>query len=173
MYKDRGENVMNNKMIKLLVAVAGLLLMSPLAFAGSEPAPPSANLVDGRPVINRVMLTLSPSSVTCGGSGVDCGFGDLMIVGKCKGVIISAMLENQNLIDLGLDFPNEDITDIVEEGIEGRFFEGLGDALAFQNPNLDQNKCPVSGRDYQVQKVQKFVNDSGVVSAVIRLVPKD
>lgn len=164
---------MNNKMIKLLAVVGGLLLMSPLAFAGSEPAPPSANLVNGKPVISRVMLTLSPSSVTCGGSGAGCGFGDLMIVGKCKGVIISAMLQDQDLIGLGLDFPNEDITEIVEEGIEGRFFEGLGDALALQNPNLDQSKCPVSGRDYQVQKVQKFVNDSGVISAVIRLVPKE
>lgn len=164
---------MNNKIIKLLAAVAGLLFMSPLTFAGSEPAPPSANLVDGKPVINRVMLTLSPSSATCGGSGIDCGFGDLMIAGKCKGVIINATLLDQNLIDLGLDFPSEDITDIVEEGIEGRFFPGLGDALALQNPGLDQNKCPVSGRDYQIQKVQKFVNDSGVVTAVIRLVPKD
>jgi hypothetical protein len=163
---------MNNKMIKLLTVVGGLLLMSPFTFAGSEPAPPSANLVNGKPVINRVSLTLSPADI-CGGSAVDCYFGDLMIVGKCKGIIISVMLQGYELSLIGLDVPSEDINDITEEGIEGRFFEGLGDLLAFQNPSLDQNKCPVSGRDYQVQKVQKFVNDTGVVSAVIRLVPKE
>ena len=161
---------MNNKMIKLLTVIVGMLLMSPLAFAASEPAPPSSLLVNGKPVINRVMLTLAPSSTSCV-SGDGCAYGDLMIVGKCKGVVISAMLQDYDLTIIGLDAPSEDITDIVEEGIEGRFFEGLGDLLATENPSLDQNKCPVSGRDYEI-RVKKFVNNAGVISAEIQLVPQ-
>ena len=165
---------MNNKMIKLLTVIVGMLLMSPLSFAGSEPAPPPEGAKDGKPIINRVLLTLFPSPNICDG-GADCGFGELLIVGRCKGEIISAELNELDLTDdaFGLDFPSDDMTDILEEWLEGKFFGGLGDQLLLQNPNLDQNKCPVAGRDYQVQKVQKFVNDSGVISAVIRLVPKE
>jgi hypothetical protein len=161
---------MNNKMIKLLAVVGGLLLMSPLAFAGSEPNPGDAR-EDLRPVINRVSLTLAPSSVTCGGTGVGCAYGDLMIVGKCKGVIISAMVSGVDLSLLGLTTPN-DITDITEEDLEGKLLD-IGDLLAAQNPNLDQNKCPVSMRAYRIRKVQNFLNDDGVISAVIRLAPQD
>jgi len=164
---------MNNKMIKLLTVAGALLLMSPLSFAGSEPAPPPEGAKNGRPVINRVMLTLSPAAITCGGVAADCGFGDLTIVGRCRGLIISAMLKDRDLIDLGLDFPSEDITEIVEDGIEGVFLGGLGNILRDENPMLDQNRCPVSGRSYVAQKVQKFVNDSGVITAVFRLVPQD
>ena len=86
---------MNKKMIKLLAVVGGLALMSSLAFAGSEPAPPSGEFVDGKPVIKKVMLSLAPAVGECGGgvlpllelyTGVNCILGDLKIAGTCEGI---------------------------------------------------------------------------------------
>ena len=127
---------MNNKMIKLLTVVGGLLLMSPLAFAGSEPAPPPAELTDGRPVIKRVHLSIVPSPSVCndgmGGLVVDgCIHGDLTIVGRCRGIIISEALEDYPLEEFGLVVTGanpEDITDIFEEGLEGRTLLEIGRA---------------------------------------------
>jgi len=168
---------MKNKMIKLLTAVGGLLLLTPLAFAGSEPNP-GVELVDGKPIIKRVRLSITPAVPACGGgysglsyTGVGCLFGDLTIVGKCKGVVVSAGLREFPLEALGLDSENEDITDITKKGLRGRVLE-LGDQLALQNPGLD-NVCPVSGRKYKIIDVEEFRNKHGLISAKFKLAPQD
>ena len=175
---------MNNKMIKLLAVVGGLLLMSPLSFAGGFPNP-GTGLLDGRPVIKRVSLSIGPSSPECVDSttgeltGVGCVFADIMIVGRCKGIVIMAMLEGEPLEDLGMNINLHDITDIAEDTLEGRTLFGLGDDLLEKQPSLSGSRCTVIGsisgvgRNYEIRKVQKFVNNEGMISAVIQLVPRD
>lgn len=172
---------MINAKTKLIVVAGALLLMCPPSFAGGEPAP-GAKLNDGTPIIKQVRLSIAPAVGICGGggapySGVNCVFGDLTIAGTCEGLPVIAALRGFPLEALGLDAENEDITEIVEEGLEGRLLTNLGLALAAQNPDLDP-VCPVLvadfvGRDYEIRKVKKFVNRAGVISAEIQLVPQD
>lgn len=178
--KRRGENVMNNTMIKLLAVAGALLLTGPLSFAGSEPAP-GAGTVDGTPVIKGARLSIAPAVGPCGGgfspyTGVGCIFGDLTIAGTCEGLPVIAALRGFPLEILGL--ADGDITDIVDEGLEGRLFVALGNVFATQNPNLQAQGCAVlgvfgNGRDYEIRKVKKFVNNAGVISAELQLVPQD
>jgi hypothetical protein len=184
--------IKNNTMIKLLAVVGGLLLMSPLAFAGSEPAPPSNDYVDGTPVIKRAKLSIVPAVGVCGGgvsdelgiitndtySGVDCIFGDLTIAGTCEGLPVIASVRGFPLAGFGLDISIEDITDITKEGLLGNVIEEkLGSMFNEQNPELN-NDCKVIefatfGRDYEIRRVKHFVNKAGVISAEIHLVPQD
>lgn len=172
---------MINVNAKLIAAAGLLMLICPPLFAGSEPAP-GTKLNDGTPVIKQVKLSIAPAVGLCGGgdlpySGVNCVSGDLTIAGVCEGLPVIAALRGFPLEALGLDAANEDITEIVEDGLEGRLLINLGSALAVQNPDLNP-VCRVLvdfgiGRDYEIRKVKKFVNRAGVISAEMQLVPQD
>jgi hypothetical protein len=178
---------MNNKMIKLLAVVGGLLLMSPFAFAGSEPTPSTIN--DLRPALKRISLTIVPAAVECGGNAESCVTGDITIIGKCRGINISVTLADEPLVRWGLEITTEDIRAITEEGLEGRELPLMGTFLYEEVPALQwdpllgerASKCPVVdyignfrfGRVYEIRKVWSFVNLNGMISALVDFVPRE
>ena len=180
---------MNNKMIKLLAVVGGLLIMSALAFAGTVPTPSTIN--DLRPALKRISLTIVPAAGECEGNAEGCIYGDITIIGMCRGINISATLPGEPLERWGLDGETEDIRAITEEGLEGRELPLMGTFLyervpALQwDPTLQEraSRCPVvdysadglfrTGRAYEIRKVWSFVNLDGMISALVDFVPRE